>query len=350
MAGAISMTAIYGIAALLSLIIAIGYCSLVRKKEFTLILIHFSIFIVNTGYFLLAISKSLEEALLANRIAYLGSAFLPLFMFLTIMNVCEMKAGKLLRTVLLLVSTAMFLLAASGGYLNVYYKEVTLKYVNGAAKLVKVYGPLHGLYMIYLFVYLGLMVGIILYAMIKKKSNAYKLAIFLATIVLGNVGIWLVEQLIQVDFEFLSVSYIVMELMLTLVYSMFQDKDCCGIRIEKKQLEMVPEVTADAENETENQVQKKKEAVDEGVQLAAVVEEMECEPDPQKEKWVYACPEVNTLTGREIEVLALIMENKKRKDIASELNVSENTVKKHTSHIFSKIGVANRTELFEKLK
>ncbi|MBQ2764757.1 MAG: response regulator transcription factor, partial [Firmicutes bacterium] len=43
-------------------------------------------------------------------------------------------------------------------------------------------------------------------------------------------------------------------------------------------------------------------------------------------------------------------ENKRRKDIAEILHVSENTVKKHTSHIFAKMNVANRKELLLKLE
>ena len=80
------------------------------------------------------------------------------------------------------------------------------------------------------------------------------------------------------------------------------------------------------------------------------VEDYENELELKKQSWELSCPDVSKLTERELEVLMLIMENKKRKDIATELNVSENTVKKHTSHIFSKIGVTNRTELFEKIK
>ena len=55
------------------------------------------------------------------------------------------------------------------------------------------------------------------------------------------------------------------------------------------------------------------------------------------------------LTAREIDVLREILENKKRKEIAEKLCVTENTVKKHTSHIFAKMEVKNRAELFEKL-
>jgi DNA-binding NarL/FixJ family response regulator len=54
------------------------------------------------------------------------------------------------------------------------------------------------------------------------------------------------------------------------------------------------------------------------------------------------------LTGRECDVLCAILQNKKRKDIAAEMCVTEHTVKKHTGNIFSKLEVSSRSELFAK--
>ena len=54
--------------------------------------------------------------------------------------------------------------------------------------------------------------------------------------------------------------------------------------------------------------------------------------------------ENNTLTSRELEILALIAEGKSNKEIAAELFISVNTVKVHVSNIFHKIEVSSRTE------
>jgi LuxR family maltose regulon positive regulatory protein len=50
------------------------------------------------------------------------------------------------------------------------------------------------------------------------------------------------------------------------------------------------------------------------------------------------------LTSREREVLGLLAQGRANKDIAAELVVTLDTVKRHVSHILAKLGAANRTE------
>lgn len=51
------------------------------------------------------------------------------------------------------------------------------------------------------------------------------------------------------------------------------------------------------------------------------------------------------LTARELEVVTLITEGCTNKDIAKEFGISEETVKRHLTNIFNKLGVGNRLEL-----
>jgi LuxR family maltose regulon positive regulatory protein len=53
---------------------------------------------------------------------------------------------------------------------------------------------------------------------------------------------------------------------------------------------------------------------------------------------------IDPLTGRELEVLRLVAAGRSNQDIAQELVVTLDTVKKHVSHILSKLGGSNRTE------
>ena len=134
-----NLSIIYGIAAALALLLAAGYCTMVKQKENLLSWLYFSVFVANLGYFALSISTTLEEALLANRLAYLGCVFLPLFTLMTILKVCKLECNRYWCIVLIAFSTITFFIAASQGYLPWYYKEVTFTRMDGVVKLAKVY-------------------------------------------------------------------------------------------------------------------------------------------------------------------------------------------------------------------
>ncbi|MBE6933358.1 MAG: hypothetical protein E7464_08270 [Ruminococcaceae bacterium] len=328
-----NMSVIYGITTLLSLGLLFGYCWLNKKKDLWSLLLYIAIFVVNLGYFSLSISKSLDEAMLANRIAYLGSVLLPLCMLMIIMDACRIKCRKSLMVGLICISAAIFLLAASGGYLNVYYKQVALEFINGVATLKKEYGPLHCLYLVYLLSYFAAMVGTIVYSVRKKRIVSYKFAVLLACIVLSNMAIWFVEQLIDWDFEFLSVSYIMTGLFLMLLFDMMQDyAPSQPIR------QVIQNAAASIPEDCQDEDDKAQKADDAPTLSEERVMQI-------LEHW----PGRSSLTTREMEVLKLLLLDKRRKDMAQELFVSENTVKKHTSNIYFKLNVSNRRELLCKL-
>ena len=118
-----NMSVIYVATAIFSLLLLVGYCCLIEKKELWFYVLFSSVFIVNIGYLSLAISKNLEEALLANRISYLGSVFLPMSMLMLILEACNFKYKRWFPLLLICIAIPIFLIAASPGYLDIYYKS-----------------------------------------------------------------------------------------------------------------------------------------------------------------------------------------------------------------------------------
>lgn len=62
-------------------------------------------------------------------------------------------------------------------------------------------------------------------------------------------------------------------------------------------------------------------------------------------KTLYSGDALGDLTTTEYEVYKLAVQKKKNKEIAKELFISENTVKTHLAHIYSKLGVKSKSEL-----
>jgi LuxR family transcriptional regulator, maltose regulon positive regulatory protein len=82
-------------------------------------------------------------------------------------------------------------------------------------------------------------------------------------------------------------------------------------------------------------------------QLARVTEAFDGKPDvpgSRPDGAAGAAGLIDPLTGRELQVLAMLAEGTPNQAIAKELFVTVFTVKKHVSHILAKLGAANRTE------
>ena len=308
----------YAIMAIIATILLIGYIALVRKKEPWLLLLYICVTVVNVGYFLLSTSNTLEFAIIANDIAYFGSVFLSMSMLLTIIRLCGFEVRKGLVITLSVIGFLMFAIVATSGILPWYYKEVSLTFVDGAAKLKKVYGVLHPTYLIYLLAYFAAMVACIVQSIRKKIIASQRHAVLLAAIVFSNIAVWFVEKFIPWDFEFLSVSYLFSEIILLGVYWMMQ---------EYVRVDLVPQPAQEVARPVP-------------VDIATM---------PMEEKILKVLSFLQPgemLATREREILELVLQNKKRKEIAEELCLSENTIKTYTRTLYGKLGVSSREELY----
>ena len=315
-----NMAIVYSSIAVLSLLLLIGYFLWEKKKTKHMTMLFASVAVANIGYFLQSVSDTLNGALWANRVSYLGSAYLILLMLLIIMDVCQVGRKPWMKGTLLAVSTAAFLLAASGGWNSLYYKAVDLVEINGMTRLVKEYGPLHTLYPVYLLSYFAMMVSVIGYAAKNRKLASPKYAVFLACVVLLNIGVWAVEQVIDVDFEFLSVSYIVAEVMLLLIYGMLRDY---GIVQPSGALVSVQMLTRLHTQSTP------------AGQL----------PPDMDRLFRSFVEKARTLSLAERRILQYYIDGYKTADIPDLAFISIHTVKKHNRSIYQKLEVSSRDEL-----
>lgn len=341
-----SISIIYGAIAVVSLALVAGYLLLIEKKEFPLLALFVCIFIVNSGYFALSIARTLEGALLANRISYF-SAFLPLLMLLIVMDVCRIQYHRLFPIVLAGISVAAFLLAASGGSSStLYYQEVSMSVVDGYARLLKSYGPLHLLYSVYLLTYFCMMVAALFYSVVRKKAVNQEHVWILIAVVLGNIFVWFVEQLIRTEFEFLSLTYIITEIFLLLLYNMMQ--------YNMMQDSGMPEVQSVQDGSMPEVQSAQGSSIADAQSVQAKLPDAGADTLPQEE---YALPpnmaelfdtfseRAEALTPAERKILKYYAEGREISEVAELAYISIHTVRKHNANIYQKLSVGSRDEL-----
>ena len=317
-AGVLSI--IYGVVALLSVFLLVSYYLFDKKKNHRFMALFCCVATSNLGYFLLAICNSLAVAKLANAISYFGGAFSMLVMLLIIYDVCQMRKRQWLTWSLIGISVGVFALAASGDWLGLYYRSVSLEIVNGTTHLVKEYGPLHSLYALYLAGYVVLMLLCIGYAAKTKRLSSPKYTVFLLMTVLLNVGVWLAEQAIIEEFEFLSVSYMVTEVLLLLIYNML-----CDYGIIRPETGIL------------------------SVQMLTQLNTRQVDPDalpPGMEDMFRSFAEkAKTLSLAERRILNYYIDGHDIAEIPDLAFISIHTVKKHNRSIYQKLEIASRDEL-----
>lgn len=316
------MAIAYGLIFVLSLIMPILYFVYIRKKqdEPWLLVLFICVSVVTLGYFLLSLSQAVEFALWANKITYLGQVVVPMSMFMIISKLCGYTYKKWVLGVFIGLAVIMYAIVFTTGWLDWYYKSATLEFENGTAYLVKEYGVLHPVNLVYVLIYFVSMLVVCIGSLIKKKDASQKLAGFMLAIVLGNVGMWIIEKIVNTNFELLSVSYLMSVLAYFFVYLLLQD--------------YIRKVDVPAQSKEKTRV----------IVLDSI-------PKAERlERVLKLLPADKSLTARQMQMLDGLLDGKSQKEIAADLHISESTVKWHFGILYTTLNVSGRDEILSLFK
>ncbi|MCH5192770.1 MAG: HD domain-containing protein [Oscillospiraceae bacterium] len=174
------VTAYYAAAFVLSVILMLVYVFLYRRhNDIHISMVFLLVPVSNLAQLLLSQSESLEAALIANKIVYIGGCYLILMITLAVFSLCEVRINRYIILLLYVITTAVFFCTLQIGRNELYYTNVSMVRENGITVLVKEYGILHTCYYVMVAVYFLLgMVAVVYSCMRKQVSNRF--IIFLA--------------------------------------------------------------------------------------------------------------------------------------------------------------------------
>ena len=174
--------------------------------------------IVNFGYWQLAMSHNLEEALLANRIAYLDGTFLTLFMFLAVAQFCRIKVPAFMVTAMSIAGFVVLGLAYTGGYSTIYYSNVSIVRRHGVTFLITQDGPAHILYTCLIVIYVLIDLGVMVYAFRNRNKVSYVNTFFLLATELFCMAVYAIESLTACKIQLLPFAYVLNMVLLFVLF------------------------------------------------------------------------------------------------------------------------------------
>lgn len=163
--------------------------------------------IANIGYLFIAISKNVDEAIIANKITYISGCLLSVALLMLVFDACKVELPKPVRFVLFAFNMTVLFFALTAGQTDWFYKKCHLETINGVTKLVKEYGPAHNLFLIMLYGYPLIGICLLVYSLIKRKKLIYKNVILLLLQYLMTVFCYTIGRKIFNGIEPVCISY-----------------------------------------------------------------------------------------------------------------------------------------------
>ena len=203
---------------IISLIMGAIYAIIWRKRfsvYFTLIFILIPITI--RGYSSQINALSLEEAIFGIKISYQGASFLLLFMMLAIFDLCNLNLSKLTKLILFFFTAIIYLPVLTIGSGTLFYKNISMKIINGQPEIIKEYGPFHTVFYVFLASYLVITVAGIIYTLLSKKEVSKKNLLILLFCELSAILMYLNQHIFHPKIDFSPLSYIISEILLLII-------------------------------------------------------------------------------------------------------------------------------------
>lgn len=184
--------AYYVVFFIISCILTIILTARWRKRfDVNLPLIFLSVDIANLGYVLYYMSGDLEEALIANKIVYMGGCFLPLLVLFLLIRLCRFRVSRAIKATLLALTMIIYGGVLTTGIYPIYYKSVEYRVVDGIVYLDKKYTMFHTFFNVILVTYFMAGLVLLIYTSVKRRDVSHKiLALLVIPMLLCICGFW----------------------------------------------------------------------------------------------------------------------------------------------------------------
>ena len=165
--------------------------------------------LTNGAYLAIAVSTSVEEATLANKICYLGGCFMPPIILQLICTICNYTIKLWLRCLIYAYSGMVYICVLTIGYSNIYYDRIYLDKFMDATVLGHTYGPAHKLFYIILYGYLIIQVVLLVYSLAKRRVvSKYSLGALLVMDTM-TISLFVGGRIVNPNIEIMPVVYVI---------------------------------------------------------------------------------------------------------------------------------------------
>ncbi len=169
--------------------------------------------IVCLGHYLYSIAGDMGEAMTAQKLIYLGTSFLQMFILFSITNLCQIEIKNWIRTLLYGVCVLVFTGALTIGHTNIFYRNISFTIHDGVVVLQRQYGWMHTLYYVVVIGFFAAGFAAICYSWTKKKQVPRTIIILLVIPYVIVLGSYFIGKEFGRGIDFMTLGYLLAQIM-----------------------------------------------------------------------------------------------------------------------------------------
>ncbi len=196
-----------------------------KKADTRFVLLSLTVTCSCLGMYLVAVSPTLELALWAHKLLYIGGCFTAPIIIFAMAQLCGFIINKLIYFLLIGIAVVNYCFVLTIGNSGIYYASVELAYSDGYYYLVKEYGPAHVLYVIQMILCFLLMLYYVIMAVRYRNRISRRVVLSVSLFGVAIILIYVIERIFHSTVEWLSVGYLASAFVLVRIFDRFNMYD-----------------------------------------------------------------------------------------------------------------------------
>lgn len=198
--------------------LVIWYRYEIRRTNYYYLILMVLMMISNAGYLAVALSNSVGEVILANKIVHIGGCFIPAATLSLICTLTNYKMPSWMKSIIYGFSGFVYAMVLTSGYSELYYKDVYLKTYRDVTVIGNVPGVGNKLYYVILLGHALISMLLICWAFKNRRKISQKFLISLALIVVVNMYLYFIGKFINPSIEIMPLTYAISSGILVYMY------------------------------------------------------------------------------------------------------------------------------------
>ncbi len=196
-----------------------------KKADARFVLIGIIITLHCYGVYMTSVADTLKVAILANKIVYIGACFVGPVVISIIVQFCGMKMNNFVKLIMYGMAVVVYAFAFTAGKSDIYYKTIELKQKDDYYYLVKEYGPVHDLYVVFLALCFAIFAYYITLALIRRKNISFRVVFSLCFFGLAIIACYFITRMLDSTVEWLTIGYLLVNVLLIYLFDRFNMYD-----------------------------------------------------------------------------------------------------------------------------